>query len=126
MAKNSGFLPTNNHLTQQIKAKNENVGEVANPSLSSELSSDEVPHDSKKKKKSHCPNDVRRSTVRRSAGPPVAPNHCTSAWTEPHSPSVCSPKIRLSAPNPPAHPPQITVCGRSEDLERPEISLKVR
>jgi hypothetical protein len=47
MAKNSGFLPTNNHLAHQLKAKNENVGEVANPSLSS----DEVPHDSKKKKK---------------------------------------------------------------------------
>jgi uncharacterized protein YktB (UPF0637 family) len=48
MTKNSGFLPTNNHLTHQLKEKNENVGEVANPSLSSKLSSDEVPHDSKK------------------------------------------------------------------------------
>jgi len=32
VAKNSGFMPTNNHLTHQLKAKNENVVEVANPS----------------------------------------------------------------------------------------------
>jgi hypothetical protein len=33
-AKTSGFLPTNDHLTRQQKAKNKNDTELANPSPS--------------------------------------------------------------------------------------------
>jgi hypothetical protein len=86
------------------------------------------PQDSNKKEKPHCPNHVRQSAILPLVGPPVrplsAPSHWTSAWTEPHNPlfppSSPNPSVRPSA----VCPPQITVCGRSEDLERQKLHLR--
>jgi hypothetical protein len=52
LAKNNGFLPTNSHLTHQLKTKNWKIGEASNPSLPFWFEASYVLN---KRKKSHRP-----------------------------------------------------------------------